>query len=57
EYNPKLSYRGLLTVAIVAVVCTVVFALSADVLYPVVKEAASSFYDPSVYIDSVLGDK
>lgn len=57
EYNPKLSYRGLLTVAIVAVVCTVVFALSADMLYPVVKEAASSFYDPSVYIDSVLGDK
>ncbi|MGJ5712374.1 Na+/H+ antiporter subunit D [Staphylococcus auricularis] len=56
-YNKNNRHRGLITVAVIAVAITVVYALSADALYPVVKEAAEPFINPSVYVDSVLGGK
>lgn len=54
-YNPRLHHRGLLAVAILSVIITVVFGLSAGQLYPLVSEAAKSFYQPETYIHSVLG--
>lgn len=56
-FNPHLHYRGLLSVAILAVALCVVFSFAAEWLYPFVKEAAVTFYDPKAYIDSVLGVK
>ncbi|UXR70574.1 Na+/H+ antiporter subunit D [Staphylococcus sp. IVB6246] len=56
-YNPHLHHRGLLAVSILAVVITVAFGLFAGELYPIVAEAAKSFYQPETYIDSVLGVK
>ena len=57
KINHKLHYRGLLSVAILAVALCVVFSFAADWLYPFIKEAAVTFYDPKAYIDSVLGVK
>ncbi|HLR18532.1 MAG TPA: Na+/H+ antiporter subunit D [Staphylococcus sp.] len=57
KVNPKLQYKGILTIAIVSVIISVIFGLSADFLHPIIKEAAESFYNPSVYIDGVLGGK
>lgn len=57
KLNHKLHYRGLLSVAILAVVLCVVFSFTADWLYPFFKQAAVTFYDPKAYIDSVLGVK
>ncbi|MBU7217561.1 Na+/H+ antiporter subunit D [Staphylococcus gallinarum] len=53
--NHKLRYKGLLVVAIIAVVLSVIFGLSADILHPIIKDAAEPFYNPNVYIESVLG--
>jgi len=55
EVNPKLQYKGVLAVAVVSVAISVLFGLSADFLHPIIKDAAETFYNPSVYIDSVLG--
>mgnify|MGYP002510913239 FL=1 len=57
KVNPKLQYKGILAIAIVSVVISVLFGLSADFLHPIIKDAAEAFYDPSVYIDGVLGGK
>ncbi|MDK4101163.1 Na+/H+ antiporter subunit D [Staphylococcus pseudintermedius] len=54
-YNPRLHHRGLLAVSVLAVVISVVFGLTAGQLYPIVAEAAKSFYQPDTYIHSVLG--
>ena len=54
-YNPKLHYRGLLAVAVAAVVISVLFGLGADYLYPIIQDASITFYDPSAYIERVLG--
>lgn len=55
--NQKLNVNYPATISIIAVVITVLFGLSADFLYPLISEAAKSFYDPSVYIHSVLGGR
>lgn len=57
DVTNKANTLGMTTVSIVAVVITVIFGLSADVLYPIIKEGATTFYDPTVYINSVLGGK
>ncbi|AKS67586.1 monovalent cation/H+ antiporter subunit D [Staphylococcus schleiferi] len=56
-YNPRLHHRGLLAVGILSVVIAVAFGLGAGQLYPIVAEAAKSFYQPDTYIHSVLGVK
>lgn len=57
DYNPKLQYRSALTISVVTVVLTIIFGLSADVLQPIIKDAALTFYDPSEYVSNVLGGK
>ncbi|UXU56089.1 Na+/H+ antiporter subunit D [Staphylococcus agnetis] len=54
-YNPRLHHRGLLAVAVLSVVITVIFGLTAGQLYPFIAEGAKSFYQPETYIQSVLG--
>ncbi|MCO4330949.1 Na+/H+ antiporter subunit D [Staphylococcus hyicus] len=54
-YNPRLHHRGLLAVAVLSVVITVIFGLTAEQLYPFISEGAKSFYQPETYIQSVLG--
>lgn len=56
-YNRRLHHRGLLAVAILSVVISVAFGLGAGQLYPIIEEAAKSFYQPDTYIQSVLGVK
>lgn len=57
QANQQIRYKGLLTVAIISVIISSIFGLSADVLNPIIKEAAETFYNPTVYIDSVLEGK
>lgn len=57
DISTKVNSYGLITVSVIAVAITVLFGLSADVLYPIIKDGAETFYDPSVYINSVLGGK
>ncbi|MDG4943139.1 Na+/H+ antiporter subunit D [Staphylococcus agnetis] len=54
-YNPRLHHRGLLAVAVLSVIITVIFGLTAGQLYPFIAEGAKSFYQPETYIQSVLG--
>lgn len=57
DISTKVNSYGLITVSVIAIAITVLFGLSADVLYPIIKDGAETFYDPSVYINSVLGGK
>ncbi|EKU48041.1 Na+/H+ antiporter subunit D [Staphylococcus massiliensis] len=57
KVNPNLHYKGLLTAGVLSVVITVAFGLCADLLYPLIEQAAVSFYDPQSYIDSIMGVK
>ena len=57
EPTQSVNVKHATTISIIAVVITVVFGLSADLLYPLISEAAQSFYDPSIYIESVLGGR
>ncbi len=56
-YNPRLHHRGLLAVSILSVIISVAFGIGAGQLYPIIEEAAKSFYQPDSYIQSVLGVK
>ena len=56
EPTQSVNVKHATTISIIAVVITVVFGLSADLLYPLISEA-QSFYDPSIYIESVLGGR
>ena len=57
KLNNKVNVKQATIVSVIAVVITVLFGLSADALYPFISEAAKSFYDPNVYIKSVLGGR
>lgn len=57
KMNNKVNVKQATIVSVIAVVITVLFGLSADALYPFISEAAKSFYDPNVYIKSVLGGR
>ncbi|MDT4036373.1 Na+/H+ antiporter subunit D [Staphylococcus hominis] len=57
KMNNKVNVKQATIVSVIAVVITVLFGLSADALYPFISEAAKFFYDPNVYIKSVLGGR
>lgn len=55
--SQKVNVSYLTTIAVISTILTVVFGLSADLMFPIIKEASETFTDPSIYIHSVLGGK
>lgn len=57
KMNNNVNVKQATIVSVIAVIITVLFGLSADALYPFISEMTKSFYDPNVYIKSVLGGR
>ena len=57
DMTRKVNVNYLTTIAVISTIITVLFGLSADLLFPIVKEGSETFTDPNIYIHSVLGGK
>jgi len=57
EVTHQVNVKYLTTIAVVSTVITVIFGLSANMLFPIIKDGTQTFVNPSIYIHSVLGGK
>ncbi|MCE3400216.1 Na+/H+ antiporter subunit D, partial [Staphylococcus aureus] len=50
DMTRKVNVNYLTTIAVISTIITVLFGLSADLLFPIVKEGSETFTDPNIYI-------